>query len=115
MDFEENIKQWVALDNQIKKINDKTRELREERASLGENIMTYVETQNLNNATVKISDGKLRFVSTKQTAPVTLSFVEQCLGKCIKQEQVGQIMQFIKDERAVKYTPDIKRYYAKED
>jgi hypothetical protein len=111
MSFEENIKKWVALDNQVKTLNERTKQLREEKNNLEEGIMGYVETNNLNNATVNISDGKLRFVSTKQTAPLTLKYVEECLNKCIvNKNQVGQIMKIIKDGREVKYTADIKRY-----
>jgi hypothetical protein len=75
--------------------------------------MGYVETNSLSNATVNISDGKLRFVTAKQTAPLTLKYVEECLLKCIgNQNQVTQIMKIIKDSREVKYTADIKRYSA---
>ena len=57
------------------------------------------------------SDGKLRFVTAKQTAPITLKYVEECLAKCIGNEaQVAKIMAVIKDSREVKYTADIKRY-----
>jgi hypothetical protein len=111
MSFEENIKKWVALDNQVKTLNERTKQLREEKNNLEEGIMGYVETNNLNNATVNISDGKLRFISTKQTAPLTLKHVEECLNKCIiNKNQVEQIMKIIKDSREVKYTADIKRY-----
>jgi hypothetical protein len=111
MSFEENIKKWVALDNQLKTLGEKTKTLRDEKNSLEEGIMSYVETNNLSNATVNISDGKLRFVSTKQTAPLTLKHVEESLSKCIGNEnQVFQIMKIIKDSREVKYNADIKRY-----
>jgi hypothetical protein len=111
MSFEENIKKWVALDNQLKTIHERTKQLRDEKNTLEEGIMTYVETNKLTNATVNISDGKLRFVSAKQTAPLTLKHVEECLLKCIgSQNQVNHIMQIIKDSREVKYTADIKRY-----
>jgi hypothetical protein len=111
MSFEENIKKWVSLDNQLKSLNEKTKQLRDDKNSLEEGIMKYVETNNLNNATVNISDGKLRFVSAKQTAPLTLKHVEESLRKCIPNEtQVAQVMKIIKESREVKYTPDIKRY-----
>jgi hypothetical protein len=111
MSFEDNIKKWVALDNQLKTIHERTKQLRDEKNTLEEGIMTYVETNKLTNATVNISDGKLRFVSAKQTAPLTLKHVEECLLKCIgSQNQVNHIMQIIKDSREVKYTADIKRY-----
>jgi hypothetical protein len=111
MSFEENIKKWVALDNQLKTANERSKQLRDEKNTLEEGILTYVETNKLSNATVNISDGKLRFVSSKQTAPLTLKHVEECLSKCIGSEnQVIQIMKIIKDSREVKYTADIKRY-----
>jgi len=111
MSFEENIKKWVALDNQLKTLNEKAKQMRDDKNALEEGIMSYVETNNLSNATVTISDGKLRFLSSKQTAPLTLKHVEECLSKMIGNEnQVFQIMKVIKDTREVKYTADIKRY-----
>jgi hypothetical protein len=113
MSFEENIKNWVMIDNQIKTLHEKTRELRENKNTMEENIINYVKTNKLTNAIVSISDGKLKFVNTKQTAPLTLKFVEECLAKCIKSEdQVKQIVNYIKESREVKYISDIKRYYA---
>lgn len=113
MSFEENVKKWVAVDNQLKALNEKSKELRETKNNMEESIMTYVRSNKLTNAVVNISDGKLKFVTTKQTAPLTLKFIEECLSKCIKSdEQVKQIMNYIKDSRESKYVPDIKRYYA---
>ena len=111
MSFEENIKKWVALDNQLKTLTERTKQMRDEKNAIEEGIMSYVETNSLSNATVNISDGKLRFVNSKQTAPLTLKYVEECLSKCIGNEnQVTQIMKIIKESREVKYTADIKRY-----
>jgi hypothetical protein len=112
MSLEENIKKWVSIDNQLKTINDKAKELREMKNNAEQLILDYVETKKMNNATVNISDGKLRFVSTKQTAPLTLKYVEECLSNCIKnEEQVTLIMNYIKESRDIKYVPDIKRTY----
>lgn len=111
MSFEENIKKWVAIDNQIKTLNEQTKKLREEKNNTEENIMNYVETNKLSNATINITNGKLRFVNTKQTTPLTLKYVENCLQKCIGNEsQVKHIMSVIKDSREVVYSADIKRY-----
>ena len=111
MSFEENIKKWVAIDNQIKSLNEQTKKLREEKNSAEETIMSYVETNQLSNATINITNGKLRFVNTKQTSPLTLKYVEDCLQKCIgNHTQVKQIMKVIKDSREVNYSADIKRY-----
>jgi len=115
MSFEDSIKRWVLLDNQIKQINDKTKELKEQKNNIESNILSYIEKNNLNNATAKITGGSLKFVETKQTAPITLKFLHQCLSECIKnKEQVEYIVNYIKDKREIKYSKDIKRYYEKE-
>ena len=112
MSFEESIQNWVTTDNKIRSLNEELKALREERNNANESIMTYVETNKLANATVKISDGKLRFTSARQTAPLTLKYLNECLTKCIQnEEQVGLIMKYIKESRNVKYIPDIKRSY----
>lgn len=115
MSFEENIKKWVLLDNQIKQINDKTKELKEQKDSIETNILTYVENNNLNNATARITGGSLKFIETKQTAPISIKFLQQCLSECISNpSQVEQIMNYIKTKREIKYNKNIKRYYEKE-
>ena len=114
MSFEKQIQKWVSLDNQLKILNEKTRDLRGQKNDISENIFQYVETNQLSNATVKISDGKLRFGASKQTNPLTLKYVESCLNECISnKEQVEHVMRYIKDSRETKETPDIKRTYAK--
>ena len=89
MSFEQNIQQWVSIDNQIKLLNDKIHELREKKSKLGENITTHVEQHDLRNATVQISDGKLRFVNTKVSSPLTFKYLEKSLGEVIKNQTHG--------------------------
>jgi len=110
MTFEQNIQQWVSIDNQIKLLNDKIHELREKKHDLGETINSYIEKNELKNATVQISDGKLRFVSTKVASPLTFKYVEKALGDVIKnQTQVKQIVEHLKSNREIKIVPEIKR------
>jgi hypothetical protein len=110
--FQENIKKWVQLDTQLKSINEKTKELRNQRNELSGGIFDFVDNNSLSSSTIKISDGKLKFAQTKQTAPITLGFLETCLGEIINnKDQVAHIMDYIKQHREVKIVPDIKRYY----
>jgi len=110
MSFEQQIQQWVSIDNQILILNEKLRELREKKHDLSENINSYVDKNNLTNATVQISDGKLRFVNTKVSSPLTFKYVEKSLGEVIKnQTQVKQLVEYLKEKREVKVVPEIKR------
>tara|TARA_B100000214_G_scaffold171621_1_gene123327 strand:+ start:185 stop:532 length:348 start_codon:yes stop_codon:yes gene_type:complete len=111
-EFERNIQKWVAVDNQLKIVNEKAKELRDEKNDLLEDINMYIETNKLTNASIDISDGKLKFAQSKVTQPLTLKFVENCLSNIINdQRQVTQIMKYIKDKREKKDVSEIKRYY----
>ena len=83
MSFEENIKKWVLIDNQIKSFNEKNKQLRDDKNAIEEFILSYAESNKLTNATINITGGKLRFVNTKQSQPLTMKYVEECLSKCI--------------------------------
>ena len=112
MSFENQIKEWVALDNKIKILNDKCREVRNEKNEVTSKILNFVETNKLNEASVNISDGKLKFASTKQTNTITLKLVENCLKDFISNEDlVNSIMSHIKNSRNTKETLERKRSY----
>jgi hypothetical protein len=111
MSFENQIQQWVQIDNQLKDLTEKTKTLRDKRNTLEENITNYVSTNNLSNATVNISDGKLKFVNTRVPETLTFKYLEKTLGEVIKNEsQVKQIMEHIKLKRNIKVVPEIKRF-----
>jgi hypothetical protein len=111
MSFESQIQQWVSLDNQLKQLNEKVKDLRDKRNNLEENITSYASENNLSNATVKISDGRLKFTNTKVQEPLTFKYLEKTLGEVIKNEsQVKLIMEHLKQKRAVKIVPEIKRF-----
>jgi hypothetical protein len=111
MSFENQIKQWVQLDNQLKDLNERTKELREKRNSLEKNITTFAASNNLSNSTVQLSDGRLKFTNTKVPEPLTFKYLEKTLAEVIKNEnQVKLIMEHIKQKREIKIVPEIKRF-----
>lgn len=111
MSFEENIKEWVALDNQLKLYNDKIKEIKEKRAVVSDKIIGIDDFETkLCNKSLQISDGKLKFVYTKSSTALTFKYVEETLKKIIRNErQVEQIIQYLRDNREIKMTPEIKR------
>jgi hypothetical protein len=112
MSFENKLQQWVSIDNQMKDLNEQLRELRDQKNELNESITVHVENTNLSNATVQISDGKIRFVKVKDTQPLTFKYLESCLKDIIKnEEQVNKILEYVKNKREVKYVSEIKRIY----
>jgi hypothetical protein len=112
MSFQQNIQQWVNIDNQIKNITETLKGLREQKNSISNQINEHIETNQLSNVSVKIGDGQLRFVKVKETQQLTFKYLETCLSEIIKNEdQVKQIVEYIKNKREVKYVSEIKRFY----
>lgn len=110
--FQKNIKSWVQLDNQIKKLSSELNLLRQTRNDYQAQITSYAEENRLDNAVIEISDGNLRFNNYKQTSPLTLKYVDKCLSECIGDEEtVEKIMNYIKEKRDFKYQNNIKRTY----
>jgi hypothetical protein len=111
MSFENKIQQWVQLDNQLKKLNEQVKQLREQRNSLETNLTTYAKSNNMADTTIKVNSDKLKFVDTKVPEPLTFKYLEKTLGEIIKNEsQVQLIMEHLKQKRAVKVIPEIKRF-----
>jgi hypothetical protein len=114
MSFESNIKEWVKIDDQLKLLQQKQKELREKKCELNHEINTYIETNHLNNSIIQISDGSLKYNSSKISQPLTFRFVRECLSNCISnQESVEQLMNYIKEHRESKINYELKRYYKK--
>ena len=112
MNFTGNIKEWVALDNRIKLLQDEVKSEKADRRMLSQKILEHVEDSNMQHTIIQITDGKLKFQNTKITSPLTYGFLETCLNECINDEnQVKQIVAYIKGKRHVRYTQDIKRSY----
>jgi ferritin len=113
MNFEHQIQQWVSIDNQLKSFTEKVKELRDKKNTISQQINQHIETEELSNASIKISDGQLKFVKIKETQPLTFKYLETCLSEIIKNEdQVKKIIEYIKNKREIKYIPEIKRYYS---
>ena len=113
MSFEKNIKEWVKYDNEIKELNKKIKDLRNIKMDITTNIMNYVNENNINDSTIKISDGNLRFANVKVQSPLTYKYIEECLLEIINDDtKVKQIITYIKNKRESKYVEEIKRFYS---
>jgi len=108
--FIENIQKWVKLDNQIKAVNEKVKRARDVKHQLLENIIGYVESNKLEAAKIEISDGELKFYEKREYQPITFTYIEECLGKLIAdKKQVDCIMSYLKENREIKISTDIRR------
>ena len=90
MNFENQIQQWVSTDNQLKVLNEQVKALREKRKNLTDSILDQASKNNLENATIKISDGRLKFTTTNVPEPLTYKFLETNLGGIINNWELSK-------------------------
>ena len=103
------IQKWVTADSQLKMLSDKTKQIRDIKQQLTENICTYVEENNINKK-IQISDGELRIYEKKEYSTLTFSYLEDCLEKIIQnREHVDFILQYVRDNRETETNFDIRR------
>lgn len=114
--LQESIKSWVSLDNRIKLLNEEMKELKSQKKDYEDSMQDWAQKQidsGLRPA-VKISDGKIRFVETKQTSPLTLKYIESCLNALFNENNAKVVLEYIKKNRESKVVTEIKRTYDKD-
>jgi hypothetical protein len=112
--FVENVKKWVLCDQQLKIIKEKSDKIRDTKHVLGSAICTYMDENNLLQNEIEITDGKLKIYEKKEYSPLTFSYIEQSLAKIIPDKSHVQfIIQYLKDNREIKTTTDLKSIYKK--
>jgi len=112
--FVENVKKWVAIDTQLKTINERTKQIREMKNNLQTNIHEYMENNNLLDKKIGVSDGELRFVERKEQTALSFGYIERCLQEIMPEKShVDYIIQYLKDKRETSVVSEIRRTYNK--
>ena len=112
--FIENVKRWVLLDTHLKKINEKTKTMREERQDLSGDICKYLEENQMANKRIGIHDGDLRVYQKKEYTPLSFGYLEERLGEIMPDKSyVDYIMKYLKEHRETTQSNDLKRTYGK--
>lgn len=113
-EFIEKVKKWVVMDSQLKIVNEKTKQLREMKSQLNHQICDFMNNHNLAQNRITISDGELRLHEKKEYSAITFGYIQRCLADLIKDDtQVEFIIQYLKDNREITTSSDIKRTYKK--
>jgi uncharacterized membrane protein YqgA involved in biofilm formation len=105
MSFEQEINEWINLDNEIKRLTEHINKLKDKKTTLHDKLISYAKQKKTE---------KLKYVLTNTFQPLTFTYINKCLGEIIKNEdQVNQIINYIKRKREIKVIEDIKRIYNK--
>jgi len=111
--FTKNIQTWVSLDNQLRTVQEKIKEMRERKNSLSGEITKYIQNNQLQKKRIEISDGSLGIYEKKEYSGLTYGYIEKCLGDIIPDKKnVEYIMNYLREHRELKKSGfDIRRNY----
>jgi hypothetical protein len=109
-EFIQNVQKWVTSDTQLKMVNEKTKQLRQYRNTLSENICNYIQENNMENTRLEISDGEIKMFDKKEYAPITFGYIEETLGKIIKEKsQIDYIIKTLKENRKITVCQELRK------
>jgi hypothetical protein len=115
MALEQKIKDWVKYDNNYRRYNEEIKKIRDVKNDLSNDIFNIIKEKNIENPSIKISDGALSFTETKIANVVSYKFLEDCFKDYFKNENESQqLIEFIKSKRSYTMSSSIKRSYNKE-
>ena len=115
MYLQENIKRWVKLDNDSKKLLQSMKELREEKNNISTELFDYFSNNNIKPPNVNISDGKLGFVEVSTANVLSYKYLEECLNEFFDESlKTKELLEFIKSKRSYSKNKIIRRVYNKE-
>ena len=110
--FIEHVKRWVLLDTHLKQLQEKSKQIREEKQRITSPICNYLDKHGMRSKKIGIHDGDLRVYEKKDYTPLTFGYVEERLGEIIPEtSSVDFIIQYLKEHRTIKTSLDLRRNY----
>ena len=104
--FEENIKKYVLIDNKIKSAKAAIKELEKEKKNASMYILKYIKINNLEEAPINLSDGKIKYSVTNRLVTVNKDYIQNRLELYKNIHQASKNMGRCLDELLYEYKTD---------
>lgn len=83
--YVDKVKEWVELDNKAMELKTSMNEITDKKKELEEDILDYVEQNQLENISLSLSDGKLKFPKTTIKQSLSMKYLRATFGKFIEE------------------------------
>lgn len=113
--YVDKVKQWVELDNQSVELKTSLSKVNEDKKELEEDILDYVEQNKLENVSLTLSDGKLKFPKTVVKQSLSMKYIKTSLTKYNEENptskiDIDNVCKFLADNLDSSAKLSIKRY-----
>jgi hypothetical protein len=110
MSVNDTADKWIKIDNRIQQLSAELKQLRHDKNILESTLTNYAKENDMENSTVRVNNNKIKFSVTKTAEPITFKYLERNLCNIIKnEEQLQKTMEYLKDNREVKYNYSVKQ------
>ena len=89
-DFKQKVLKWLAMDDEIREMRAKSKELTSKKKEYEEYILSFLE--NVGEKELAVSDGKLRRNISKTKKPLSKEWIQKSLTELIKDKTKATTM-----------------------
>ena len=110
----ELFQQWNTIENQLAILNEKAKQLRQQRTTVSTQLVQHMKNASL--PTVTFGQTSVSLIEKRDYSSLTYAYLESTLGAIIPdKEQVAYIINYLKKHRDVKITTELKRDFQQEN
>ena len=110
--FIKAIQKWIELDNKINEINIKLKEIKTEKSNLEEQLLKYMETNNLKNTNVTLNNNIITYNTTTTQPSITIKLLTEVLDNTIQEDNIKKRILTninLKKQQGIKFNTSLKR------
>jgi len=107
--FKKNIKRIIDLENEEKQLKDTLNRIKEQKDKLNDNLVSFMETNNITTKDIIYGDKKIKYIRTKNTEGITKKLIYEKLRNYFKSDNSAtEATEYIYKDRASEYKTTIK-------
>jgi len=106
-DFENNVRDWVHIDNKLRQLAEEAKELKKEKKPKEEQIIKYLDQNGIN--VIEINGGKLRRNKSETKQKLQQEDIEKVLKEKLDGKKVIEILKYMENSRQTKVNINLKR------
>ena len=104
-----NIEKLIQLEDEENKYKDRMGELKKEKESVSNNIVSFMEKNNITDKDIILGNSKIKYVQTKVQEGITKKRIEERLTLYLKSENLAkEATDFIYSDKNYKINKSIK-------
>jgi seryl-tRNA synthetase len=107
-----HLQQWISIDNQLKQLTEKMRELREKKNELTQSISKQMHEKS--EDTILTTEGTIRLIKKREYENISFKYLEKWLPVIITDSAQSELLiRLLREKREIKETDDISLYQPK--